>query len=71
MINIINKNVLQRATLADGWLWCIGGDFSQVKGIHSAISGYMDEHSDNIHGDIYTGNSGQAEVVQLNLIISI
>lgn len=67
MTSITDENKLQRATLAGGCFWCIEGAFSQVKGIDSAISGYMGGHSDNpTYEDICTGNSGHAEVVQLN-----
>ena len=67
MTNITDKNDLQQATLAGGCFWCIEGAFSQVKGIHSAISGYMGGHIENpTYDDICTGNSGHAEVVQLS-----
>lgn len=67
MTTIMNKNDLERTTLAGGCFWCIEGAFSQVKGIHSAISGYMGGHTENpTYEDICTGNSGYAEVVQLS-----
>lgn len=67
MTNITNKNELQLATLAGGCFWCIEAAFSQVKGIYSAVSGYMGGHSENpTYEDICTGNSGYAEVVQLS-----
>lgn len=67
MTSITHKNDLQQATLAGGCFWCIEGAFSQVKGIHSAISGYMGGHIENpTYDDICTGNSGHAEVVQLS-----
>jgi len=67
MINITDKNDLQRATLAGGCFWCIEGAFSQIKGIQSAVSGYMGGHVENpTYDDICTGNSGHAEVVQLS-----
>lgn len=67
MTSITNKNNLALATLAGGCFWCIEGAFSQVKGIHSAISGYMGGHMENpTYENICTGNSGHAEVVQLS-----
>lgn len=67
MTNLTPKNNLQHATLAGGCFWCIEAAFSQVKGIHSAISGYMGGHTKNpTYEDICTGNSGHAEVVQLS-----
>ncbi|MDX2368714.1 MAG: peptide-methionine (S)-S-oxide reductase MsrA [Colwellia sp.] len=67
MTNITNNNALENATLAGGCFWCIQSAFSQVKGIHSAISGYMGGRSENpTYEDICTGQSGHAEVVQLS-----
>lgn len=67
MTSTTNKNNLALATLAGGCFWCIEGAFSQVKGIHSAISGYMGGHIENpTYENICTGNSGHAEVVQLS-----
>jgi len=66
MTNTTNKDDLKLATLAGGCFWCIEGAFAQIKGIHSAISGYMGGQSENpTYEDICTGNSGYAEVVQL------
>jgi peptide-methionine (S)-S-oxide reductase len=67
MTNITNKNNLQHATLAGGCFWCIEGAFSQVKGIYSAVSGYMGGHSENpTYESVCKGNTGHAEVVQLS-----
>jgi peptide-methionine (S)-S-oxide reductase len=67
MTNINLKKNFQQATLAGGCFWCIEGAFSQVKGIHSVVSGYMGGHIENpTYEDICTGNSGHAEVVQLS-----
>jgi len=67
MTDITHKNSLQRATLAGGCFWCIEGAFSQLIGIHYAISGYMGGHVENpTYDDICTGSSGHAEVVQLS-----
>lgn len=66
MTSLTDNNEPQHATLAGGCFWCIEGAFSQVEGIHSAISGYMGGHTENpTYEDICTGNSGHAEVVQL------
>lgn len=67
MTNITNKDNVEIATLAGGCFWCIQSAFSQVKGIHSAISGYMGGHNENpTYEGICTGQSGHAEVVQLH-----
>jgi peptide-methionine (S)-S-oxide reductase len=66
MTHLTDNNNLQYATLAGGCFWCIEGAFSQVKGVYSAISGYMGGHTENpTYEDICTGNSGHAEVVQI------
>tara|TARA_R110002167_G_scaffold8869_2_gene40731 strand:- start:33555 stop:34136 length:582 start_codon:yes stop_codon:yes gene_type:complete len=57
----------QLATLAGGCFWCIEGAFSQVVGILCATSGYMGGSSTApTYEDICTGETGHAEVVQLN-----
>ncbi len=57
---------LQTTTLAGGCFWCIEGAFNSVKGIVSAKSGYMGGQSkDPSYKEVCTGNSGHAEVVQL------
>lgn len=72
MTNIINpehqsKNNRQLATLAGGCFWCIESAYSQVKGINSAISGYMGgESTSPSYKEVCTGNTGHAEVVQLS-----
>lgn len=54
------------ATLAAGCFWCIETAFNNVKGIKSAISGYMGGETDNpTYESICTGTTGHAEVVQL------
>ncbi|MBL4942097.1 MAG: peptide-methionine (S)-S-oxide reductase MsrA [Colwellia sp.] len=72
MTKTIDNNGLQLTTLAGGCFWCIEGAFTQVQGIHSAISGYMGGHTDNpSYEEICTGKSGHAEVVQLNFDAAI
>ncbi len=58
---------LQQLTLGGGCFWCIEAAFSQVIGVHSAISGYMGGHLLNpSYQQICTGNTGHAEVVQIS-----
>ena len=62
----VNEKSHQKATLAGGCFWCIESAFNCVNGIISATSGYMGGDSkDPTYKDICTGNSGHAEVVQL------
>jgi len=61
-----NKISIQKTTLAGGCFWCIEGAFNSVKGIVSAKSGYMGGDSkEPTYKEVCTGNSGHAEVVQL------
>ena len=55
------------ATLAGGCFWCIEGAFNQVEGILSATSGYMGgQTTAPTYKDVCSGETGHAEVVQLN-----
>ena len=66
MTEEINEKAIQQATLAGGCFWCIESAFNCVKGIISATSGYMGgDSTEPTYKDICTGNSGHAEVVQL------
>ena len=67
-----SKSTTQIATLAGGCFWCIESAFSQVRGITSAISGYMGGDSTSpSYEEVCSGNSGHAEVVQLTFDLSI
>ena len=68
-INMNNSDVIttEQITLAAGCFWCIESAFNQLKGINSAISGYMGGKTLNpTYQDICTGATGHAEVVQVN-----
>ena len=55
------------ATLAGGCFWCIETVFNRLRGVESAISGYMGGHTDNpTYRDICNGDTGHAEVVQVS-----
>ncbi len=54
------------ATLAGGCFWCIETVFNRLRGVESAISGYMGGHTTNpTYQDICNGDTGHAEVVQV------
>ncbi|OBP14691.1 peptide-methionine (S)-S-oxide reductase [Rheinheimera sp. SA_1] len=56
----------QVATFAGGCFWCIEAAFNQLQGVISATSGYMGGQTANPnYRDICTGQTGHAEVVQL------
>ena len=54
------------ATLAGGCFWCIESVFNRLRGVESAVSGYMGGHTLNpTYKDICNGDTGHAEVVQI------
>lgn len=54
------------ATLAGGCFWCLESVFNRLRGVESAVSGYMGGHTPNpVYADICNGDSGHAEVVQV------
>ena len=54
------------ATLAGGCFWCIESVFNRLRGVESAVSGYMGGHTENpTYKDICNGDTGHAEVVQV------
>jgi peptide-methionine (S)-S-oxide reductase len=56
----------QIATLAAGCFWCIETVFNRLRGVESAVSGYMGGHTLNpTYKDICNGDTGHAEVVQV------
>jgi peptide-methionine (S)-S-oxide reductase len=56
----------ETATLAGGCFWCIETVFNRLRGVESAVSGYMGGHTDNpTYKAICNGDTGHAEVVQV------
>jgi peptide-methionine (S)-S-oxide reductase len=56
----------EKATFGSGCFWCTEAIFQQVKGVHTAQSGYMGGKTQNpTYKDICTGLTGHAEVVQI------
>ena len=54
------------ATLAGGCFWCIETVFNRLRGVESAVSGYMGGHTTKpTYKDICNGDTGHAEVVQV------
>ena len=55
------------ATLGGGCFWCIEAAFNSLKGIKSAVSGYMGgETTAPTYEKVCKGDTGHAEVVQLS-----
>ncbi len=61
----MNDN-LKTATLAAGCFWCVEAVFQQLKGVHTAVSGYMGGHTQNpSYKEVCNGDTGHAEVLQI------
>ena len=61
------KNKRGITTLAAGCFWCVEAVFQQLKGVESAVSGYMGGHLENpTYREICTGQTGHAEVLQIS-----
>ena len=56
----------QQATFGAGCFWCTEAVFQNLKGVSKVVSGYMGGHTKNpTYNDICTGNTGHAEVIQV------
>jgi len=54
------------ATLGGGCFWCVEAVYNQLKGVESAISGYMGGHVDNpTYQQVCNKTTGHAEVVNV------
>lgn len=56
----------ETATLAGGCFWCLETVFNRLRGVESAVSGYMGGHTPNpTYQAVCNGDTGHAEVVQV------
>lgn len=56
----------ETATLAGGCFWCLESAFNRLRGVESAVSGYMGGHLEHpTYEQVCSGDSGHAEVVQV------
>ncbi len=56
----------ETATLAGGCFWCLEAPFNRLRGVETALSGYMGGPSTHpTYKEVCTGASGHAEVVQI------
>ncbi len=56
----------ETATLAGGCFWCLETVFNRLRGVESAVSGYMGGHVPNpTYQAVCNGDTGHAEVVQV------
>ena len=57
---------MEKAIFGAGCFWGVESAFRAVKGVSEAICGYSNGHSKNpTYQDVCTGNTGHAEVVQV------
>lgn len=57
---------LETATFGAGCFWCSEAVFEQLKGVHSAVSGFSGGQLENpTYKQVLTGRTGHAEVVQV------
>ncbi len=57
----------ETATLAGGCFWCLETVFNRLRGVASAVSGYMGGHTPNpTYQAVCNGDTGHAEVVQVD-----
>jgi len=62
-INMENKEII---TLGAGCFWCTEAVFEQLKGVESAVSGYMGGTVKNpSYKEVCTGRTGHAECIQV------
>ena len=60
------------ATLGGGCFWCVEAVYNQLKGVESAISGYMGGHVDNPSYEEVCGKAtGHAEIVNVTFDNSV
>jgi methionine-S-sulfoxide reductase len=65
-------NNIKNAYFAAGCFWGVEYHFEKLKGVHSAVSGYMGGHTLNpTYEDICTGLTGHLEVVRIEYDESI
>ena len=62
----INQNI-EQATFGAGCFWCVEAVFQDIEGVLDVRSGYTGGSTENpTYEDICTGNTGHAEVIQID-----
>ncbi len=57
----------ETATLAGGCFWCLETVFNRLRGVESAVSGYMGGHTPNpTYQAVCNGDTGHVEVVRVD-----
>ena len=61
-----SATTLETATFGSGCFWCTEAVFEQLKGVHSAVSGFSGGQLENpTYKQVLTGQTGHAEVVHV------
>ena len=61
------KQNIEQATFGAGCFWCVEAVFEQLDGVMDVRSGYTGGSTENpAYEDICTGNTGHAEVIQID-----
>ena len=61
------KQNIEQATFGAGCFWCVEAVFDQLDGVIDVRSGYTGGSTENpTYEDICTGNTGHAEVIQID-----
>ena len=65
----MNEQLFETATLGGGCYWCLEAVYELLGGVESVVSGASGGHVENpSYEDLCTGQSGHAEVVQLQFV---
>ena len=57
---------MEQATVAGGCFWCVEAPYSELKGVQSAISGYIGGSKLNpTYREVCNGDTGHAEAVRI------
>jgi peptide-methionine (S)-S-oxide reductase len=66
-ISAMDFKELEHTTFGAGCFWCVEAVFERLKGVKEVQSGYMGGEMENpAYEDVCGGNTGHAEVIQLN-----
>lgn len=58
---------LERLTLGGGCFWCVEAVYEELRGVHSAVSGYAGGHVEHpTYKQVTRSDTGHAEVVQIS-----
>ena len=67
----INQNI-EQATFGAGCFWCVEAVFEKLDGVIDVRSGYTGGSTENpTYEDICTGNTGHAEVIQIDFDLTL